>query len=271
MSGFAGVSNLIPSVQAGPDWLSQLRPASFRNVAFYVDEASYEGGRRLDTKEFYKRNNAYSEDLGRSARRFRLRAYVIGSGYMAARDALERAVEGYDTAALPVHPYRANIICRGARIVARENKSEGGWCSYDIDFVEDGRQPAPASSANTASGLLGGLASLLPVIQSGYALASLVASNPGVLLGFTEQLLGGAAASFVGLPAATFTGLELLAGSWASTPSDTATTALNIADSFDGAADNVVAAVAGAASVPIDAITGSVPLPAPTVTSTRPP
>ena len=263
MSGFAGVSNLIPSVQTGPDWLSQLRPASFRGAPFYVDEASYEGGRRLDTKEFYKRNNAYSEDLGRSARRFRLRAYVIGSGYMAARDALERAIEGYDTAALLVHPYRGNIMCRSGRIVARETKSEGGWCSYDIEFVQDGQQPAPASSANTASGLLGGLASLLPVIQSGYALASLVASDPGVLLGFTEQLLGGAAASFLGLPATTFTGLELLAASWAATPSDTATTALNVSDSFDGAAGNVIAAVATAATAPVDAITGSVPSPAP--------
>lgn len=260
MSGFLGdlagqAGSFLPSLSFGPSWQDRLRPASFRGVPFYVDEAGYTGGRRIDTKEFPYRDDAASEDLGRAARRFQLRGYVIGDGYLAARDALERAVEGTAGTGILVHPYRGSLTCRAGLLRSRENKEEGGWCTFEIEFVVDGRQSSPSSAANTASGLLSGLGHVLPLLAAGYGLASLVISNPAILAGFAQQIVGGAAASFLGLPESTVGTLAGVVADWTATPSDSIGTGARVAGAFDSAAGNVAAA-ANAPLDDTDAVTG---------------
>src|SRR5262249_1964556 len=67
----------VPAPLAPGAWRARLiQPAWFRGVPFFVDEAGTEGGRRWQHFESPARALPFSEDLGRSIRRFALRAYT---------------------------------------------------------------------------------------------------------------------------------------------------------------------------------------------------
>jgi prophage DNA circulation protein len=70
-------------------WKDNLLPASFRGVAFFYEDTSREGGRRLANHEFPLRDENYLEDLGLRAKVHRIRGYVLGDDYFSDRDALE--------------------------------------------------------------------------------------------------------------------------------------------------------------------------------------
>ena len=69
-------------------WRDNLRTASFRGVEFFVRGHSATGGRHGVTHEFAGRDLPYREDLGRMARGWTIRAYVLGDDYFEKRDAL---------------------------------------------------------------------------------------------------------------------------------------------------------------------------------------
>ena len=235
-TALTGALGGLPNLSAGS---AVLRPASFRGVPFVVDVAAGEGGRRIVTHEFPLRDQPYTEDLGRAAQRHRIRAFVIGDDYQDKRDALLAACQDKNTAGTLVHPFLGERQCRSGLLRWSESKDRGGYAAFDIDFVEDGKQPSPLSVTDTAGGLLHGLLKLLPVIKRAYAIASLAAKRPGYLLGFTENLFGQVAESMLGLPAATIAGLRStiagMAGSFAN-DGGAADAVLNV---FTGAADNV--------------------------------
>jgi hypothetical protein len=144
------------------DWRGRLvQPASFRGVPFYVEEHSHESGRRWQHFEYPGRDLPYSEDLGRTQRRFALRAYVIGSDYMGTRDRLLAALETAGVGRL-VHPYLGELnVCLDA-YRTREADEEGGICRFDLSFAESSETAAPipieapgASLLSGANGLLG--------------------------------------------------------------------------------------------------------------------
>lgn len=93
-------------------WRLGLRAASFRGVGFWVNTSGGVGGRRLAVHEYPLRDDAYTEDLGRRAQRFRLRAFVVGDDYMDQRDALLSACQDLPTPAVLVHPYLGEITDR---------------------------------------------------------------------------------------------------------------------------------------------------------------
>src|SRR5215475_12364591 len=126
-------------------WRARLRPASWRGVPFFVDEAGGEVGRRFEMHEYPQRDTPWAEDLGRKQRRWTLAGYVLGPGYMGTRDRLRAACEQAGTGKL-VHPYLGDmtVVCEGFRF--RERDAEGGICRFDLAFAEPGTPGAPWSS-----------------------------------------------------------------------------------------------------------------------------
>ncbi len=195
-----------------------LRPASFRGVPFYVEETGGRGGRRLVTHEFPLRDDAYTEDLGRLPRAFRLHCYVVGPGFQAQRDALLSAIEDHATAAVLVLPTRGEVTCRAATVEFTEHRDAGGYCAFEIAFVQDYPQASPLFRPDTASALLAGIASLLPLISAAYELIELAAISP-------LALLQGAADAMLGLPPGTVGRLSSVIAAVPAAPTDTTGTA----------------------------------------------
>jgi hypothetical protein len=54
-----------------------LAPASFRGVQFAVTQTDFIGGRRQALHQYPGKDTPWAEDMGRAARRFRLRGFVL--------------------------------------------------------------------------------------------------------------------------------------------------------------------------------------------------
>jgi len=134
-------------------WRDAFQPANFRNAPFFVEAASRENGRRMVVHQFPKKDIPYAEDMGRQAISFTVRAYVIaypfddgGSyplrqrDYRPARDLLRDVLDSgqYGTLQLPFMPPMV-VACERYRLT--EEDRFGGYCTFDITFVEFGIQP----------------------------------------------------------------------------------------------------------------------------------
>lgn len=148
-------------------WRDALLPASFDGVSFHVETGGREGGRRIVVHQFPKRELPYSEDLGRRAIEFTIRGYCIqfpfdaglqpdASGRMAplymkdyrvARDLLQQRLDtgGPGVLQLPTARTTMTVVCTRYRLTEEEQR--GGFCVFDMSFVEFGLPLlTPASS-----------------------------------------------------------------------------------------------------------------------------
>lgn len=151
-------------------WRDDLMPASFRNALFHCEGNARESGRRIVEHEFPKKDLPYAEDMGRMARSFTIRAYLIVfqreqdslfmKDYRIPRDRLIDALEreGPGELQLPTQSKQI-VVCTRYRL--NEEERFGGYCTMDITFQEYGVDPlfytAPsntASSLNSAAGAL---------------------------------------------------------------------------------------------------------------------
>jgi len=131
-------------------WKDQLQPASFRGVAFFVDRASSEIGRRVVQHEYPGDDRTETEDLGARTPRFLVDAYVLGAGYFAARDALEAALRVPGPGDL-VHPYRGNLRVQAVSARIEESTREGGLARFQIEFLRADDVVRPLATADTAT------------------------------------------------------------------------------------------------------------------------
>jgi prophage DNA circulation protein len=129
-------------------WKDDLLPASFRGAEFFYRDVGREGGRRLVNHEFPLRDENFLEDLGKRAKVHRIQAYVLGNDYMAARDALEAALEEEGSGTF-VHPLKGNLTVGCPSFTLTERDEEGGIAFFEIVFVEAGSQPSPTSTTST--------------------------------------------------------------------------------------------------------------------------
>ena len=131
-------------------WKRGIRPASFRGAGFHVEDAANEGGRRNQVHEYYGRDEPFTEEYGRRARRYHVRGYLVGDDYMARRDALVAACERAGAGTL-VHPYlgEQRVVCDF--VGWSERKEEGRYCVIDMTFVEAGTGDAPTATLNAES------------------------------------------------------------------------------------------------------------------------
>lgn len=146
-------------------WRADLQPAAFGEAYFYVEANAVENGRRIVMHEFPKKNQPYAEDMGRKAFEFTVRGYCIqypydGVGnegsqlkqrdYRVARDILSIALSSGDPLPLRLPTFKGAaynemlVYCPRYRLT--EEDRSGGYCTFDMTFVELGappRQPQP--------------------------------------------------------------------------------------------------------------------------------
>jgi prophage DNA circulation protein len=127
-----------------------LRPASFRGVAFQVDASEFEAGRRVEVHEYPQRDKPWAEDLGRAARNISFDGFVIGADYVAQANRLVAALEEAGAGAL-VHPWLGNMQV-SLRDPARVSfSSQLGLARVSMSFVEAGDLAFPVAGTSTTS------------------------------------------------------------------------------------------------------------------------
>jgi prophage DNA circulation protein len=171
----APANTTILQLQSGIAWRQYLKRASFRGVPFYVDTGVRESGRRTVNHEFPKRNVPYAEDMGRRAREFTVRGYMIvyprddtdplrKKNYIPARDNLIAALETDGAADLQVPLLGIlNVVCTRYRV--SEEARLGGFCTFDMSFIEFGQAPA-TGTRDSAAGVYYAADALGSVTQS---------------------------------------------------------------------------------------------------------
>jgi DNA circularisation protein len=144
----------IPNTQ----WRDRLMPASFRNQQFHCEVMNRANGRHIVTHEFPKRDLPYSEDMGRRAYEFTVRGYFIAypydskqplyqRNYQIPRNNLLRVLEDGQPGLLQL-PTLPPIYVQCTRYSLTEEEKIGGYCVFDMAFVEYGLPPT-ASGADT--------------------------------------------------------------------------------------------------------------------------
>lgn len=134
-------------------WQTELRPASFRGVAFHVDTATLTAGRRLARHEYPQRDLPHMEDMGRKGREYKVEALLLGADYMSERDALLRAIETAGAGQL-VHPYYGTlVVVVSGECQITESTQQGGLARITIPFLEAGQQQEPRSEVDTWAAL----------------------------------------------------------------------------------------------------------------------
>lgn len=125
-----------------------LLPGSFRGISFGVLGHESEGGRRLAKFEYPERDLPYNEDLGRRARAFSVRAFVVGDDWKARRDALVRAAEAKGPGEL-THPWHGSlqVVCEKWKV--SEDVKGVGYAEITLQFVEDGENRFPSAEVDT--------------------------------------------------------------------------------------------------------------------------
>lgn len=127
-------------------WRDDYRPGSFRGVPFNLKRSSRSGGRRTVLNEYPLRDEAGTQDLGRSARRFTLEMVLLGADYMGRRDQLITALEAAGPGTL-VHPYYGELsvsVLDG--YTCEESTEQGGRAGITATFVETSEKPNPDDS-----------------------------------------------------------------------------------------------------------------------------
>jgi prophage DNA circulation protein len=132
-------------------WRDEMLPAHFDGNLFHVEAGSREGGRRIVTHQFPKKETPYSEDMGRNATEFTVRGYCItypfdtdvplySRDYRVARDALQARLDMGGAGQLQL-PTLAPMLVVCTRYRLSEEQKTGGYCEFDMQFVEWGAPP----------------------------------------------------------------------------------------------------------------------------------
>jgi prophage DNA circulation protein len=189
-------------------WRDAMSPAYFRNenmggreARFHVESGSKESGRRIVVHEFPKKDLPYSEDMGRRPMEFSVRGYAIqyprdieGSrlyqrDYRLARDDLMAHLdaEGPGILQLP-HLPPMRVVCQRYRM--QEEERVGGYCTFDMSFVELGAPPFQEVTA-ARDNMIAMSVALMQVVQENLQRGRTTeAIQPLSLLQPTEQAEG---------------------------------------------------------------------------------
>ena len=119
-------------------WRLRLQPASFAGRRFHVESQGRSGGRRVVLHEYPKRSKPYAEDMGRAAFRYQVTGYIVGPEYHEGKIALMNALDSTEGGTL-MDPYLAEpkkCICE--RYSVSETRERGGYCTFEMTFVELG-------------------------------------------------------------------------------------------------------------------------------------
>ena len=130
-----------------------LRPASFKGVAFYVDETEGTFGRRTVVHEYPYRDVPFVEDLGKAADALSFTGFVMTQ---AACEALIAAIQSEGAGTL-IHPWSgSHFVAHDGPVRVQYPRASGGRFVFSLSFIEAGENTEPDVEED-AGGLLGGL------------------------------------------------------------------------------------------------------------------
>jgi hypothetical protein len=159
-------------------WRDQLRPASLGGVRFHVVDRGLEFGRRHHNHEYPKRDDNFAEDMGRTTRKWNVKAYLVGDDYMARRDRLIQICEREGP-----HQY-VDRWGRSHQVVVepstlQEAEQDGRYCTFDLALMAAGSAPSGVGIAAAVAQVIGGAEGLAAVALGTFASLYL----PGQLAG----------------------------------------------------------------------------------------
>lgn len=131
-------------------WRDQLRPASWRGLACYVEDATASGGRRLAVHEYPLRDEPYPEDMGRRHHRWQVVAYLLGSDVLTLARAFAAALE-QGGAGVWTDPWRGEVDAVVDTYEWGQSSKEGGVARFQIAFLEAGEAAYPTLEADHAA------------------------------------------------------------------------------------------------------------------------
>lgn len=184
-------------------YFDSLRAASFRGVMFDVSTRTLKGGRRIVQHSYPQRDAVGSEDMGREARTFTVKAFLVGAGWMLRRDALIKAFEqGGPGDYIDPWGRKQRVVLTSYSL--EENMGQGGHCTFDLSFVEAAEQHrhtvltdtagVSTSTATTAStAILSDFSALFDTSKAN----ALVQDAQATLFGLCDTINGLSAASGV--------------------------------------------------------------------------
>jgi len=123
--------------------------ATFRGHAFEVLDVSRSGGRRITTTEYPQRDIPFSQDLGRTARRYRFRFFIAEPDLAGKKSRLIAALESEGPGLLN-HPTEGPLTVRVESYDITESTGMLDTVEFSASFVEDG-PTAPAATPATAT------------------------------------------------------------------------------------------------------------------------
>jgi prophage DNA circulation protein len=144
------MSSIFEITPGKPSWRDDWIRATYNGAPFHCEANARESGRRIVEHEFPKKELPYAEDMGRHAREFTIRAYCIvyprddddlfQTDYRKPRDRLMAALEteGTGTLQLSTQPPQEVVV---SRYRMSEEERFGGYCIFDITFLEYGLDP----------------------------------------------------------------------------------------------------------------------------------
>ena len=128
---------------------SKLRKASYNGVSFEVTSSTVKFGRRTVTHEYPQRDEPYTEDLGRSARSFDVKGFIVGETYIAQTKRLLKALEASSDNNEPgklVHPWLGTLRVYLSSQPQVNWDLEKGVTDITLSFVEAGNLNNPSIS-----------------------------------------------------------------------------------------------------------------------------
>jgi len=136
-----------------------LLPASFRGAPFAVLADDAQGGRRIALHQYPGRDDPWAEDMGRAARRFRFRGFIVdndvvfsGGPIQLQRALLVSAIEAKGPGLL-THPTLGVIKVCVTHAAIGADLGASKMSTLDLEFVEAGKRQYPTAKKAT-SGLL---------------------------------------------------------------------------------------------------------------------
>jgi|SRR4029077_5059480 prophage DNA circulation protein len=133
-------------------WRKALQPAKYGGVVFHVESQARSGGRRVVAHEYPKRDTPYSEDMGRAMTRYQVTGYLIGPSYHQTKRNLIKVLES-GTANDLVDPYYGSIKCICDRYSVTETRERGGYCTFEMSFLEVGSSGNSVEQTNSQTTL----------------------------------------------------------------------------------------------------------------------
>lgn len=129
-------------------WLEQLKPASFRGVAFQADTIEVSFGDNTVLREYPFQDLPTVFRMGEGVEDIKFSAYVIGDDYIERRDALRSVLTGSGQLMHPTAGFvQAYLV--GKPIIKENPTAEGGMARFELHFVRAEARRYPTGTPNT--------------------------------------------------------------------------------------------------------------------------